>query len=258
MTSALLNAEQLTKTYSSLGEEIHALKTVDVAAASREVVAVVGESGSGKSTLARLLIGLEQPSSGTISFNGARLERRRTRTQQRAMQIVFQDPRSSLNGHLSILESVEDFAAVHKVAPTRSRRRSLALAALERVQLDGTAARRRPSELSGGQLQRACIARALVVDPELLIADEPTSSLDVSIQGQILNLLDDLRNQLSILLITHDMAVVRFLADRVYVMKDGAVIEHGPSTTVLVEPAQPYTRQLLGAGYASDVDAGEP
>jgi ABC-type glutathione transport system ATPase component len=247
MDSPLLAVAGVAKTYSALGEDVQALRGVDLAIGQSRVAGVVGESGSGKSTLARLVIGLERPTTGTIEFRGEPLAGRRTRSQRRAIQMVFQDPRSSLNPRLSILASVEDFAAVHKVAPTRAERRRIALAALEQVHLENAVAGRRPAELSGGQLQRACIARALVVAPDLLVADEPTSSLDVSIQGQILNLLDELRDRLSILLITHDMGVVRFLADDVFVMRAGEVVESGPVDRVVAEPKHPYTARLLDA-----------
>jgi ABC-type dipeptide/oligopeptide/nickel transport system ATPase subunit len=247
MDSPLIAVSSLAKTYSALGEEVQALRGVDLTIGEGRVVGVVGESGSGKSTLARLVIGLERPSAGTITLRGEPLAGKRSQSQRRAIQMVFQDPRSSLNPRLSILASVEDFAAVHKIAPSRADRRQLALKALEQVHLERAVAGRRPAELSGGQLQRACIARALVVEPDLLLADEPTSSLDVSIQGQILNLLDELRHRLSILLITHDMAVVRFLADDVYVMRNGEIVESGPMDHVGAEPSHPYTARLLEA-----------
>jgi ABC-type glutathione transport system ATPase component len=251
MANPLLRVSGLAKTYSTLGEEVEALRGIDLALDQGRVAGVVGESGSGKSTLARLVIGLERATAGAIEFRGQPLTRRRTQPQRRAMQMVFQDPRSSLNPRLSILASVEDFAAVHRIGPTRPERRQLALLALERVHLESAVAGRRPAELSGGQLQRACIARALVVEPDLLIADEPTSSLDVSIQGQILNLLDELRDRLSIMLISHDMGVVRFLADDVYVMRGGEVVESGPVSQVASEPKHPYTARLLSATPSS-------
>lgn len=147
---------------------------------------------------------------------------------------------------MSILDSVQGFTIVHQLG-SRAERLSRAIECLELVRLSESVASRRPAELSGGQLQRACIARALVPHPSLLVADEPTSSLDISIQGQILNLLEELRDRLSIVLISHDMAVVRFLADRVYVMLNGSVVEEGPTDEVLDSSGHEYTRRLINA-----------
>ena len=246
MSEPLLELAGVGKVYRSSGHEVTAVDDVDLAVPPARVVGVVGESGSGKSTLARIMVGLERPSSGRMLLRGEEVGDRRTRDQHRAVQIVFQDPRSSLNPRLTIQASVEDFAAVHELGDRGARRR-LAVEALERVHLPASAAGRRPAELSGGQLQRACIARALVVRPAVLVADEPTSSLDVSIQGQILNLLDELRGELAIVLITHDIAVVRHLADEVHVMLRGRVVERGPTDEVLERPRDPYTVRLVGA-----------
>lgn len=242
----LLELAAVSRTYRSSGVAVEAVATVDLVLAPGRVAGVVGESGSGKSTLARLIVGLERPTSGSISLRGTQLPARRSRAEHRAIQMVFQDPRSSLNPRMSILASVEDFATVHRLG-NRAERRRRAVESLARVQLSQQVARRRPGELSGGQCQRASIARALVVEPGLLIADEPTSSLDVSIQGQILNLLADLRSQLGIVLISHDIAVVRYLADDIHVMLDGRVIESGEASSLLEAPRKAYTRRLLGA-----------
>ena len=223
-----------------------ALDGVDFRLGRNRVVGIVGESGSGKSTLSRILIGLEAADEGVVVLDGREVGVRRSRSDRRRVQMVFQDPRSSLNPRLSIRESIEDFLTVHGMARGKERRER-ALEGLQRVGLDVTAAGRRPSELSGGQLQRACIARALIIDPEVLIADEPTSALDVSIQGQILNLLDGLRESLSIVLVTHDIGVVSFMADDVMVMNRGRVVEAGPANQVIVTPEDPYTRRLLSA-----------
>lgn len=255
----LLELVGVGKAYRASGAVVQAVDTVDLTVATGRVVGIVGESGSGKSTLARIMVGLEAPTTGSVRLGGVELRGRRTRTQHRAVQMVFQDPRSSLNPRLTIRASVEDFAAVHRLGDRRERRR-LADEALERVHLTATVGDRRPAELSGGQLQRACIARALVVGPQLLVADEPTSSLDVSIQGQVLNLLDELRATLALALITHDIAVVRYLADEVHVMLRGRVVEHGPAAAVLAEPSDPYTRRLIGAATlaVSAPEGGRP
>jgi peptide/nickel transport system ATP-binding protein len=160
------------------------------------------------------------------------------------VQIVYQDPRASLNPRLSILASVADFATVHRdgFADSPAER---AKEALDRLGLGGKLVTRRPAELSGGQLQRACIARALVVRPSLLVADEPTSALDASVQGQVLNALDALRDELAIVLISHDIDVVRFLSDDVAVMLSGAIVETGPAAVVMAEPRHEYARRLI-------------
>ena len=241
------------KTYRLRGSVFPALAGVSIAVNSGQVVGVVGESGSGKSTLARVVMGLESVDSGEVFLAGGPAPPRRTRSQRRAVQMVFQDPRSSLNPRMSIMDSVEDFAIVHGLG-NRAERKRLTSAALDQVHLSSTVASRRPPELSGGQLQRACLARALVVEPELLVADEPTSSLDVSIQGQILNLLDELREHISILLISHDMGVIRFMCDEVNVMLDGQMIETGNAEAVFESPQQPYTRKLVQATFLEETD----
>ncbi len=253
----LLQLVDVGKVYRASGVEVVAAANVDLSVVPGQVVAIVGESGSGKSTLARIMVGLEQPTTGSVVLDGQHVSGRRTRAQHRMIQIVFQDPRSSLNPKLTIRASVEDFAAVHGRG-NRAERRRRATEALARVHLLESVGDRRPGELSGGQLQRACIARALVVEPKLLVADEPTSSLDVSIQGQVLNLLDELRVDLAIALITHDMAVVRYLADQVHVMFAGVVVEQGVADDVLDSPQHTYTRRLLAARQPHPLAQVEP
>jgi ABC-type glutathione transport system ATPase component len=249
----LLEVRDVWRTYRAGGDTVEAVRGVSLSVQPGEVVGVVGESGSGKSTLARLIVGLEGADRGEIALDGAPAGVRRTREQRRAVQIVFQDPRSSLNPRMSILASVEDFAVVHGLG-NRVERRRRTLEALERVQLSPEVAKRKPTELSGGQLQRACLARALITEPSLLVADEPTSSLDVSIQGQILNLLDDLRGALAIVLFSHDMGVVRFISERTYVMYGGEVVESGPTEQIMAQPAEAYTRRLIRAAFLDGAD----
>lgn len=244
----LLELRDITKQFGHAGTT--ALDHVNISVGTREVVGVVGESGSGKSTLARIMLGIETPTSGTLLLRGKELgTRTRTRPQRKDIQIVFQDPRSSLNPRMPIFSSVEDFAIVHGLGDAKERRRRVEQA-LDRVHLSAKVASRRPPELSGGQLQRVCLARALVADPVLLLADEPTSSLDVSVQGQILNLLHELRESLAIVLISHDMNVINFMADRVYVLYRGQVVEHGSRVQVLQEPTDTYTQRLVGAAHS--------
>ncbi len=250
----VMELRSVTKTYHALGSRVTAVKGVSLQVGAGEVVGIVGESGSGKSTLARIMLGLEPVDSGEVLLVGRAVGVKRTREQRRQVQIVFQDPRSSLNPRMSMLASVEDFAVVHRLGD-RAERRRRAVQALESVHLSETMAARRPPELSGGQLQRACLARALVTEPSLLVADEPTSSLDVSIQGQILNLLDELRSRVSMVLISHDMAVIRFISDRVHVMLGGEIVESGPTAQIMEHAQHEYTRRLIRASLLQPIDA---
>ena len=240
----VLGAENLSKRY----DGTEAVAEISFELAAGRVLGVIGESGSGKSTLARLIAGLEEPDEGAITLQGRQVGVRRARADRRKIQIIFQDSLAALNPRLTILQSVEDFLAIHRVDSKHARRR-LALEALERVHLGEALGRRRPSQLSGGQRQRACIARALAVSPSVLVADEPTSALDVSIQGQILNLFVELKREreLAIVFISHDMGVIRFVADEILVMLEGRAIESGAKEAVIRAPAEEYTRTLLSA-----------
>jgi oligopeptide/dipeptide ABC transporter ATP-binding protein len=217
---------------------------------------IVGESGSGKTTLARCLIRLMEPDAGTIEFDGADVTHARRGELQhirRRMQMVFQDPYSSLNPRVRIGEAIAEPARIHGVV---ERGASLAHAQrlLELVGLPATAADRYPRQLSGGQRQRVAIARALSVEPEFLIADEPVSALDVSIQAQILNLLDDLVSSLSLTMvfIAHQLSVVRHVSDRVAIMYLGRVVEIAPAEEIFRSPQHPYTVGLLEAAPRPD------
>jgi ABC-type glutathione transport system ATPase component len=245
-STPILRTVGVSKTYRVDGRDVQALADYSLDLGPRDSLAVVGGSGSGKSTLARLIMGLEDPSSGDLWLHGRQLSPRRTKEDRRRIQIVFQDPRGSLNPRLSVLFSVLDYCTVQRIGD-RSDRMDRAREALASVGIDSAMSRRRPSELSGGQLQRVCIARALVVEPEILVADEPTSALDVSVQGQILNELDRLRDRLSILLISHDMRVVRFLCERVSVLQEGREVEAGSMRDVLSAPRSDYTADLMDA-----------
>ena len=208
-----------------------------------QVVGLVGESGSGKSTLARAAVGLAPLSGGRITLGGEPVP---TRGRHRPLQMVFQDPYSSLDPRMSIGESIAE-------AMPRGRSRTAGRTEVERllelVHLDPQRAGVRPSELSGGQRQRVALARALAGQPEVVIADEITSALDVSIQGAVLNLVRELQRELglSILFISHNLAVVRYVATHVAVMHDGRIVEQGPTAQVLADPAHDYTRALLAA-----------
>ena len=208
-----------------------------------QVVGLVGESGSGKSTLARAAVGLAPVSGGAITLDGRPVP---TRGRNRPLQMVFQDPYSSLDPRMSIGESV---AEAMQRGGSRSERRAEVERLLELVHLDPARAGARPSELSGGQRQRVALARALAGRPAVVIADEITSALDVSIQGAVLNLVRELQRELglSMLVISHNLAVVRYVATHVAVMHDGRIVEEGPTAQVLADPDHDYTRELLAA-----------
>jgi len=243
-------------TYRRRGRRLAALEGLDLRIDAGEVVGLVGESGSGKSTAGRALVGLVPLSGGRATVAGVDLTtaRRRARRAVRArIGYVFQDPASSLNPRTTAGWSIAEPLVLHAgLAPEARAARVEEL--LEAVRLPAAFAARYPHELSGGQRQRVAIARALALDPELLIADEPTSALDVSVQAAVLDLLADLqrRRGFACLLISHDLAVVRRLADRVVVLRDGRVVEQGPTDEVLSRPSAPYTQALLAAVPVAD------
>jgi peptide/nickel transport system ATP-binding protein len=218
-----------------------AVDGVHLAVPEGQIVGLVGESGSGKSTLARAAVGLA-PFTGRILLDGSPVP---TRGRHRPLQMVFQDPYSSLDPRMSIGESVTEAMS----GGTRAERRDEVARLLELVHLDPTRAGARPSELSGGQRQRVALARALAGRPQVVIADEITSALDVSIQGAVLNLVRELQSELglSMLFISHNLAVVRYVATHVAVMHHGRIVEEGPTHQVLADPDHDYTRELLAA-----------
>jgi len=257
MTAApLIEAERVSKVFPGRGvfrrtRAVQAVRGVDLAIGRGEAVGVVGESGSGKSTLGRLLLGLIPVTEGQIRFDGAPLDgasRPAWRRLRRRMQIVFQDPFGSLDPRRRVGAQIADALTIHGLVRPAERGARVA-ALLRQVGLEPAHAKRFPHEFSGGQRQRIGIARALAAEPEFLVADEPVSALDVSIQAQILALLDDLRLRLglTLLFISHDLHVVRHLCDRVVVMYLGRVMEEGPVRAVFEAPAHPYTRALLSA-----------
>ncbi len=252
----LVEAEGLSKSFAARalfrrGRTVQAVRRVDIAVARGEAVGLVGESGSGKSTLGRLLLGLQPATEGAVRFDGHRLDRAsgaEWRRLRRRMQIVFQDPFGSLDPRRRVGAQIADGFAVHRLAPAAERPARVS-ELLRQVGLDPAHAQRFPHEFSGGQRQRIGIARALATGPDFLVADEPVSALDVSIQAQVVALLDGLRRRLglSLLFISHDLPVVRHLCDRVVVMYLGRVMEEGPVEAVFRAPAHPYTRALLSA-----------
>ena len=230
---------------------VRAVDGVSLGVGRGETVGVIGESGSGKTTLGRAILRLIEPTSGAVRLDGEALNGLppgRMKAVRRRMQVVFQDPTASLNPALSVGAILGEAMHIHAICPPRERPARVG-ALLERVGLPGSVAGRRPAELSGGQRQRVAIARALSIGPELIVADEAVSALDVSVQAQIINLLQDLQAEtgMAMLFIGHDLAVVEHLCDRVVVLYLGRVMETGPVAEVFAAPRHPYTRALLDA-----------
>jgi ABC-type glutathione transport system ATPase component len=231
---------------------VRAVDGVSIQVAAGESYALVGESGCGKTTLARVVLGLQRPTSGGVTVDGTRIDTARgakLRALRRRVQIVFQNPYAALNPRMTVARLVDEPLRLAHRGLGQAQRRERADDLLRSVGLSDRYADRYPHELSGGQCQRVAIARALAIEPALLVLDEPTSALDVSVQAQILNLLADLRRQrgLAYLLISHDLAVVNHLADRIGVMRSGRLLEEGPAAQILTTPSHPYTRALLDA-----------
>ncbi len=232
---------------------VKAVDGVSLALRAGMTLGVVGESGSGKTTLGLALLRLTA-ATGQIRFAGRDIEgltHRQLRPLRREMQIVFQDPYSSLSPRLSVAQIVEEGLKVHRLSANAAERRRLIETALAEVGLDPAAADRYPHEFSGGQRQRVAIARALVLEPRLVVLDEPTSALDMSVQAQIVELLRELqmRRGLGYLFISHDLRVVRALAHEILVMKDGRIVEAGPTEQIMTQPRHPYTRALMAAAF---------
>ncbi len=243
-------------------ETVAAVDGVSLAVEAGRSLGIVGESGSGKSTLARLLMALERPDAGAVRFDGEdlnALDPAALRQRRRRFQMVFQDPYGSLDPRMSVERLVAEPLGVAEPALGRAERRDRVAAMLAAVGLDGTALDRYSHEFSGGQRQRIAIARALVTDPALVVADEPVSALDVSVQAQVLNLMADLRaaRGLTYVFISHNLAVVEHIADDVLVMLAGRVVERGPAEALFAAPAHPYTRALLDALPDFDEDAAD-
>ncbi len=231
--------------------QIHAVDGVDLQILRKETLGLVGESGCGKSTLARVILRLEEPTSGRVFFEGAdigRLNSREMKQARRKMQIIFQDPYSSLNPRRTVQSIIMEPLVIHGIGTKRQRMEKVA-ALMQEVGLRPEYAKRYPHEFSGGQRQRVGIARALALNPSLIIADEPVSALDVSIRSQVLNLLEDLqeRHGLTYLFVSHDLSVVEHIADRVAVMYLGKIVEIGSRSDIYDRTRHPYTEALLSA-----------
>lgn len=268
MSDPLLKVENLTKHYAlGLGflkrtiPVVRAVEDVSFSVKAGETLCIVGESGCGKSTIARLLMRIVEPTSGHVLIDGtdiADLKRQALRAWRRRMQMVFQDPYSSLNPRLTagqiITEPIENFERL-----SRSQRKALAADLLSKVGMSPEMMHRLPSELSGGQRQRLGIARALSLQPSLIIADEAVSALDVSVQAQILNLLMDLQQQMGIayIFISHDLSVVEHIGHRVAVMYLGRIVELAPCDALFAKPVHPYTEALIAAAPVPDPTGGD-
>ena len=264
MADPLLEVTGLSKTFHvakgpSGSGRLRALDSVDLTLGRGETLGLVGESGCGKSTLARTLLMLEQPDEGQVRFDGQdpfRLKGKELLTWRRRIQMVFQDPFASLNARMTAAEIISEPWATHRSLYRTARERTArARELLELVGLRSADADRFPQEFSGGQRQRIGIARALALDPDVIVCDEPVSALDLSVQAQVINLLDDLQRQLhvSYLFISHDLSVVRHIADRVAVMYLGRILETGATESVLDGPLHPYTAALTSAAPVLDV-----
>lgn len=235
---------------------VKAVDDVSFNVARGEVVGLVGESGSGKTTVGRAILRLIEPSAGEVWFEGVditKLSKSEMRTYRRKMQIIFQDPFASLNPRMTVSDIIGEALEIHKLASGSARTDRIAQL-LEKVGLRPESMRRYPHEFSGGQRQRIGIARALAVDPSFIVADEPVSALDVSIQAQVVNLIQDLQKEmgLTMLFIAHDLAVVEYLCDRVIVMYLGRIMEVATSKALYLNPKHPYTEALLSAAPIAD------
>jgi oligopeptide/dipeptide ABC transporter ATP-binding protein len=239
---------------------VRAVDGVSFSVQKGETLGVVGESGCGKSTMGRSILRLIEPTSGAVRFEGkdvVRMNRAQMQAMRREMQMVFQDPYASLNPRFSIAQTLMEPMIIHNLHGSKAKRMERVKSLLERVGLDADYARRYPHEFSGGQRQRIGIARALAVDPKLIILDEPVAALDVSVQSQVLNLLEDLQEELGLtyIFVAHDLSVVRHISDRILVLYLGRMMELVESEELFTDPLHPYTQALLSAVPIPDPDA---
>ncbi|GGH40955.1 ABC transporter ATP-binding protein [Microbacterium album] len=258
----ILEARSAGKTFRARrgGGAVHAVRDASLTARPGEFIAIVGESGSGKSTLARMLLDLIPASSGAVEFNGVALSEMNGAQRKEfrlSVQAVLQDPAGSLNPRKTVGRAIGEIVRLHGVASGGAAVRGKVIEALQQVGLNPPESYldRFPHELSGGQRQRVLIARALVLDPQIIVADEAVSALDASVKAGVLRLLSDLKERLGVgyVFITHDLPVVKKVADFVYVMKSGEIVERGPKERIFTDPQHPYTAQLLDAALELDL-----
>ena len=252
MSEPLLRVEHLKKYFKSARGMVHAVDDVSFTLEAGKTLGVVGESGCGKSTLGRTIIRLQEPTSGRVLFDGkdvSKLNRQGLWEQRRQMQMIFQDPFSSLNPRMTISQAIEEPLALYKICPDRTSRQKRVAELMDTVGLARRLYTTYPHELDGGRRQRIGIARALALNPRFIVCDEPVSALDVSIQAQILNLMQDLQKEfhLTYMFITHDLSVVYHISDEIMVMYLGQVIEKAPAEKLFANPVHPYTQALLSA-----------
>ena len=263
MSEVILSIRGLTKHFELSGpffrgkDVVHAVESVNLEIHEGETLGIVGESGCGKSTLGRMIVRLEEPTDGVILFEGndlAKVSKKKLRGLRQRFQMIFQDPYASLNPRRQIGQIVEEPMRVHGVG--KDERRARAKELLRRVGLDQNAYEKYPHEFSGGQRQRVVIARALALNPRLVVADEPVSALDVSIQAQVLNIFKDLQKdlQLTYIFIAHDLGVVRHVSDRIAVMYLGRIVELADADDLYESPAHPYSQALLSANPRMGAD----
>ncbi|OCA87713.1 oligopeptide ABC transporter ATP-binding protein OppF [Bacillus sp. FJAT-27225] len=251
-TDTILKVENLKKYFTIKKDQtVKSVDDITIEIKRGETFGLVGESGSGKSTLGKTVVGLESPTEGNILYNGvnvADLDRKAKAVANREMQIIFQDPHASLNPRMRVGDIIAEGIDAHKLAKGKERQERV-YDLLERVGLRPEHAKRYPHEFSGGQRQRIGIARALAVNPKFIVADEPISALDVSIQAQVINLLEDLKEQegLTYLFIAHDLGMVKHISDRIGVMYLGKMMELASSDDLFAEPLHPYTQALMSA-----------
>lgn len=264
MSNTILQISNLSKNYRLSGnfgrsskDVVHAVENISLDVIEGETLGIVGESGCGKSTLGRMIVRLEQPTSGAIIFEGgdlAKVSNRALRAIRKRLQMIFQDPYASLNPRRQIGKIVEEPLRIHGMKKTE--RRVIALDLLNKVGLDENSYEKYPHEFSGGQRQRVVIARALALNPRLVVADEPVSALDVSIQAQVLNLFKDIQKELGLtyIFIAHDLGVVRHVSDRIAVMYLGKIVELADADDLYAHPSHPYTQALLSANPRMDTN----
>ncbi len=267
-TSVILEAAGLVKQFGGVGwfnkrAAVRAVDDVSIQIVKGETLAIVGESGCGKSTLARILLKLIEPSAGEVRYEGrplGSLSRKELRAIRQHMQMIFQDPFASLNPTMTAGAIIEEPLALHRIEYSRRARREKTHELLRQVGLPASAAMRFPHQFSGGQRQRISIARALASSPKLILGDEPLSALDVSVQAQIINLLADLKETyaLTLVIVAHDLGMVRHMSDRVAVMYLGQIVEAGPCASVLDSPLHPYTQALIASIPASNPRLRKP